>query len=366
MLTNRRTPSGGRAYYGSSDRDGSGSISCSEWEESAEAAQGGVRQSVHSPAAAVDGVRQRGPLPEPPDHGLVVAVAVAVARRDNARVHWPPPGIRRTAAAATTAGQQADECLWLSVVALSIGLRLRRARRAGEAARRGDRPVRTRAGTFALPLHNPPALTSPSDPDAPYRTWRGPFLVTHSGRAAEAGGGRPATAPQPGDPGQGRAVRGRQAPREGLGSGARGAARRRAGGAARAPPRRGGRVAGQGALGAGRRGHPARAAPAAGRRAGVGRGAARRRWRRRRRGAVLVVGVRGPSALGPRVPGLPPEAGLRRAHPLQAPPALRRVLRRRRRGRRHGVPRVPVRADGQRGGHPLLSVARLAVHLGSR
>jgi hypothetical protein len=88
MLTNRRTPSGGRAYYGSSDRDGSGSISCSEWEESAEAAQGGVRQSVHSPAAAVDGVRQRGPLPDP-EHGLVVAVA----RRDGARVHWPSPGI---------------------------------------------------------------------------------------------------------------------------------------------------------------------------------------------------------------------------------------------------------------------------------
>lgn len=153
MLTNRRTPSGGRAYYGSSDRDGSGSISCSEWEESEEAAQGGVRQSVHSPAAAVDDVRQRGPLPEP-EHGLVVAVAVAVARRDNARVYWPSPGIRRAAAAtaATTAGEQADECLWLSVVALSIGLRLRRARRAGEAARRGDRPVRTRAGTFARPL----------------------------------------------------------------------------------------------------------------------------------------------------------------------------------------------------------------------
>jgi hypothetical protein len=228
-----------------------------------------------------------------------------------------------------------------------------------------DRFVREQVPS-PFPCTTPPALTSPSDPDAPYRTWRGPFLVTHSGRAAEAGGGRPAAAPQPGDPGQGRAVRGRQAPREGLGSGARGAARRRAGGAARAPPRRGGRVAGQGALGAGRRGHPARAAPAAGRRAGVGRGAARRRWRRRRRGAVLVVGVRGPSALGPRVPGLPPEAGLRRAHPLQAPPALRRVLRRRRRGRRHGVPRVPVRADGQRGGHPLLSVPRLAVHVGSR
>ena len=101
-----------------------------------------------------------------------------------------------------------------------------------------------------------------------------------------------------------------------------------------------------------------------GRGTGVGRGARRRR--RRRPGGVHVVSVRGllPPHHGSgdvvelRVPRLPPQAGLRRAPPLLAPLPLRRVLRCGRRGRRcHGVPRVPVRADEQRRGHPLLSRA---------
>jgi hypothetical protein len=62
----------------------------------------------------------------------------------------------------------------------------------------------------------------------------------------------------------------------------------RAGGAAGACPRRGGGVAGQGALRAGRRGRPARAAAASrGRGAGVGRGASHRR-------PGGVISVRGP------------------------------------------------------------------------
>jgi hypothetical protein len=69
----------------------------------------------------------------------------------------------------------------------------------------------------------------------------------------------------------------------------------RAGGAAGAPPRRGGGVAGQGALRAGRRGRPARAAAVGrGRGAGVGRGA-----RHRRPGGVVAF-------VDPRRAGPPP------------------------------------------------------------
>ena len=57
----------------------------------------------------------------------------------------------------------------------------------------------------------------------------------------------------------------------------------------------------------------------------------RRRHRRRWPSGVLVISVRGPlpphhgsrDIVGPRVPQLPPQAGLRRAPPLQAPPPLR-------------------------------------------
>uniref|UniRef100_J3LFZ0 Uncharacterized protein n=1 Tax=Oryza brachyantha TaxID=4533 RepID=J3LFZ0_ORYBR len=64
-------------------------------------------------------------------------------------------------------------------------------------------------------------------------------------------------------------------------------------------------------------------------------------------GRVLVVRVRRPSPhlLGPRLPHLPPEAGHRGSPSLQAPQPLRRLLRRRRYGRGHGVPRLPLRPD---------------------
>jgi len=162
-------------------------------------------------------------------------------------------------------------------------------------------------------------------------------------------------------------VKADQAAREGGGSGARGAKLRRAGGAALAPPRRGDSVVGQGAVRAGRRGHPARAAQACcGRGAGVGRGA-RHRWRRRP-GGVLIVSVRGPllphhgskDVVGLRVPRLPPQAGLRRA-----PPSATSASPRATRTPPPWRARVPVRADGQRRGHPLLSGAFPASSSGS-
>jgi hypothetical protein len=86
----------------------------------------------------------------------------------------------------------------------------------------------------------------------------------------------------------------------------------------------------------------------------VGRGA-RRHSGGRRPGGVVGVGIRGPSlrraAARPRVPGLSPQAGHRGAPPLQAPVPLQR---------RHAMPCVLVRADGERGGHPLLSFPRLS------
>jgi hypothetical protein len=79
------------------------SVSCSEW-QSEEAGEGGYD---HGAGGGQGGVRQPahqgGALAEP-EQGLVVPVP---RRRDRARVHGPPPRVRRAAAAATR--EQADE-----------------------------------------------------------------------------------------------------------------------------------------------------------------------------------------------------------------------------------------------------------------